>query len=106
MLLTKAGILAILAFTKASLANIYPDEDPCNPAPALEGEYQGEFGKMAHEHRNEPSLTDDILDLRMDLAEARCGCEFPPPAPSEQQDEYEERNRIDSQLCSVSFILY
>jgi len=73
--------LAILAFSNLSLANIYPDEDPCNPVPALEGEYQGEF------------------DLRNDLDEARCNCEFPEPAPTEQADEYDERNRIDSQRC-------
>jgi len=84
MHLTKAGILAILAFSTATLANIFPDEDPCNPVPALEGEYQGEF------------------DLRMDLSEARCNCEFPEPAPSEQPEEYDERNRIDSQRCGPS----
>jgi len=81
MYLTKAGVLAILAFSKLALANIYPDEDPCNPVPALEGEFQGEF------------------DLRMELAESRCDCEFPPPAAGEQQDEYEERNRIDGGRC-------
>jgi len=81
MHLTKAGILAIIAFSTATFANIYPDEDPCNPAPALEGEYQGEF------------------ETRMDLADARCSCEFPPPAAGEAREEFDERNRIDSGRC-------
>lgn len=83
MQLTKAGILAILAFTRLTVANIYPDEDPCNPVPALEGEYEGEY------------------QLRSDLDEARCNCEFPEPAPGEQADEYDERNRIDGGRCGV-----
>jgi len=81
MHLTKSAILAILAFGTASLANIFPDQDPCNPAPALEGEYQGEF------------------DARMDLDDQRCSCLFPGPAPGEQQDEFDARNQIDSGRC-------
>jgi hypothetical protein len=27
-----------------ALANIYPDIDPCNPYPPLEGEYRREYG--------------------------------------------------------------
>jgi hypothetical protein len=39
------SILAVLGFSASALANIYPDNDPCNPVPPLEGEYQGEYGK-------------------------------------------------------------
>jgi hypothetical protein len=39
------SVLAVLGFSASALANIYPDSDPCNPVPPLEGEYQGEYGK-------------------------------------------------------------
>jgi hypothetical protein len=39
------ALLAVLGFGASTLANIYPDIDPCNPAPPLEGEYQGEYGQ-------------------------------------------------------------
>jgi hypothetical protein len=38
------ALLAVLGFSATTLANIYPDIDPCQPAPPLEGEYQGEYG--------------------------------------------------------------
>jgi hypothetical protein len=38
----------ILTLSSASaLANIFPDPDPCNPYPPLQGEYRGEFGKSS-----------------------------------------------------------
>jgi hypothetical protein len=61
MYLTTSAVIAIIGFrfvyaekllaTKLNLssastfANIFPDPDPCNPYPPLQGEYRGEFGK-------------------------------------------------------------
>jgi hypothetical protein len=57
------ALLAVLGFGATTLANIYPDLDPCNPVPPLDGEYQGEY------------------DIRMDVDDLRCACQIPGPAP-------------------------
>jgi hypothetical protein len=45
MVSAKIAVLAVLGFSATTFANIYPDIDPCTPAPPLDGEYQGEYGK-------------------------------------------------------------
>lgn len=86
MVTAKYTLLAILGFSATTLANIYPDIDPCNPYPPLAGEYQGEY------------------DIRMDLDRQRCACQIPGPEPSETRDEFDERNRIDRQRCRAIVI--
>jgi len=87
MVSAKIALLAVLGFSATTFANIYPDVDPCNPAPPLEGEYQGEY------------------DTRQRVDSARCACQIPGPAPSETLDEYNERNRIDRGRCRVQIIV-
>jgi len=64
-------------------AEIYPDPDPCYPAPLLPEEYTVEY------------------NTRLALDNERCACTFPPPAPGETQPEFAERWAYDTQLCSI-----
>ena len=42
-MVSKIALLAVLSFGVSTLANIYPDEDPCYPLGLLEGEYPQEY---------------------------------------------------------------
>ena len=55
MVSAKITLLAVLGFSATTFANIYPDIDPCNPAPPLEGEYQGEYGQHIQIMEVEPN---------------------------------------------------
>jgi len=79
---SKATVLAVLGFGAGTLANIYPDEDPCNPYSALPGEYREEF------------------NTRIWLDSQRCGCVIVGPQPSETRQEYDKRNDIDNFRCA------